>query len=251
MKLSLVFSRMNRSTINQFYRMVAYMAKSKNKKNLLSPKTKIYLIILLIPIALTIYIFAFFSWQQIRGWPFTEKSVYQQIQEQFDLEIPIEYIPVYVAAEQKYGVPWTLLAAHHRVETRFSTMKTLISPVGAEGHLQFMPCTFVGWQHPSCKDLGQGDIPDDDKTNPSIIKKYGGYGVDANGDGIADPFDIEDAVFSAAKFLSNAGVKDGELKKAIFQYNHSDAYVEDILYYYKLYRDYGNQLKEIALNETK
>lgn len=227
------------------------MAKSKNKKNLLSSKTKIYLIILLIPIALTIYIFAFFSWQQIRGWPFTEKSVYQQIQEQFDLEIPIEYIPVYVAAEQKYDVPWTLLAAHHRVETRFSTMKTLISPVGAEGHLQFMPCTFVGWQHPSCKDLGQGDIPDDDKTNPSIIKKYGGYGVDANGDGIADPFDIEDAVFSAAKFLSNAGVKDGELKKAIFQYNHSDAYVEDILSYYKLYRDYGDQLKEIALNETK
>ena len=251
MKLSIVFSRMNRSTINQFYRMVAYMAKSKNKKNLLSSKTKIYLIILLIPIALTIYIFAFFSWQQIRGWPFTEKSVYQQIQEQFDLEIPIEYIPVYVAAEQKYDVPWTLLAAHHRVETRFSTMKTLISPVGAEGHLQFMPCTFVGWQHPSCKDLGQGDIPDDDKTNPSIIKKYGGYGVDANGDGIADPFDIEDAVFSAAKFLSNAGVKDGELKKAIFQYNHSDAYVEDILSYYKLYRDYGDQLKEIALNETK
>lgn len=231
------------------------MAKSKKKQPLLSPKVKIYLIVLLIPISLTIYIFAFFSWQQIRGLPFierfTEKSVYQQIQDQFDLEIPIEYIPVYVAAEEKYNVPWTLLAAHHRVETRFSTMRTLISPVGAEGHMQFMPCTFVGWKHPSCKDLGLGEIPEKDKTNPAVIKKYGGYGVDANGDGIADPFDIEDAIFSAAKFLSIAGVRNGELKKAVFQYNHSDAYVEDVLYYYKQYRDYGEQLKQIAMGDTK
>lgn len=107
---------------------------------------------------------------------FTEKSVYQQIQDQFDLEIPIEYIPVYVAAEQKYNVPWTLLAAHHRVETRFSTMRTLISPVGAEGHMQFMPCTFVGWKHPSCKDLGLGEIPEKDKTNPAVIKNMVGMG---------------------------------------------------------------------------
>lgn len=229
------------------------MAQNKNKKPILSPKVKLFLIVLLIPVALTTYIFAFFSWQQIRTLPFieqfTEKSVYQQIQGQFDLEIPIEYIPVYVAAEEKYGVPWTLLAAHHRVETRFSTMKKLVSPVGAEGHMQFMPCTFVGWKHPSCKDLGKGVIPEKEKTNPAIIKKYGGYGVDANGDGVANPYDIEDAVFSAAKFLSTAGVKDGELKKAIYQYNHSDKYVKDILHYYKQYRDYGDQLKVIALEK--
>lgn len=229
------------------------MAKNKKKKPIISPNVKLFLIVLLIPIALTVYIFAYFSWQQIRELPFmeqfAEKSVYQQIQEQFDLAIPIEYIPIYVAAEEKYGVPWTLLAAHHRVETRFSTMKTLVSPVGAEGHLQFMPCTFVGWQHPSCKGLGQGDIPDKDKTNPAIIKKYGGYGVDANGDGVADPFNMEDAVFSAAKFLSIAGVKDGQFKKAIYQYNHSDEYVQDILHYYNQYKDYGDQLKLIALND--
>ena len=38
------------------------------------------------------------------------------------------------------------------------------------------------------------EIPEHDKTNPAVIKKYGGYGVDANGDGIADPFDIEDDI---------------------------------------------------------
>jgi hypothetical protein len=230
------------------------MTKKKTKKPLISPSVKLFLIVLLIPVSITLYIFAYFGWQQIRESSlfsgFMERSVYEQIQDNFDLAIPIDFIPVYVAAEEKYGVPWTLLAAHHRIETRFSTMATLISPVGAEGHLQFMPCTFVGWKHPSCKGLGQGEIPEKDKTNPAVIKKYGGYGIDGNGDGIADPFDLEDAVFSAANFLSIAGVAKGELKKAIFQYNHSEEYVQDVLYYYKMYRDYDAQLKQIALKNS-
>lgn len=156
-------------------RLVAHMA-TKKKKPMISPNTKLFLILLLIPITLTIYIFAYFSWKEFR-FPFSdffaEKSVYQQIQEQFDMEIPIEYIPVYVEAEQKYGVPWTLLAAHHRVETRFSSMKSLVSPVGAEGHMQFMPCTFVGWKHPSCKGLGQGEISEKE-NEPSSHSKIRG-----------------------------------------------------------------------------
>lgn len=228
------------------------MAKQQ-KKPLVSPATKLFFIVLLIPVAITVYAFVYMNWQQLRALPFfdefAEKSVYEQIQTNFDLAIPVEYIPIYVAAEEKYDVPWTLLAAHHRIETRFSTTSTLISPVGAEGHMQFMPCTFVGWKHPSCKDLGKGKIAEKDKTNPAIIKKYGGYGVDANGDGVADPFDIEDAVFSAANFLSIAGVQKGQLKKAIYQYNHSDKYVADVLYYYKQYRDYGDQLKQVALKD--
>lgn len=229
------------------------MTAKKKKKPFLSPKVKLFLIVLLIPIALTMYVFIYLSWDQLRAFTldgqFQEKSVYQQIQVQFDLSIPIEYIPVYVAAEEKYGVPWTLLAAHHRVETRFSSLKKLESPVGAEGHLQFMPCTFVGWKHPSCKGLGKGEIPEKEKTNPAVIKKYGGYGIDANGDGIADPYDIEDAVYSAAHFLAIAGVQKGQFKKAIYQYNHSDTYVNDILKYYNQYKDYGDQLKQLALKD--
>ncbi|NMH70059.1 lytic transglycosylase domain-containing protein [Bacillus sp. RO3] len=146
-------------------------------------------------------------------------------------EVPSKYIPIYKAAQEEYGVPWYLLAAHHRVETKFSTMKTLVSPVGAEGHMQFMPCTFVGWSHPSCTGLGKGNIPEHQKTDPATIEKYGGYGVDANGDGIADPFQIEDAVFSAANYLARNGAADGKIEQAVFAYNHSDEYVEDVLYY--------------------
>ncbi|OES45862.1 lytic transglycosylase domain-containing protein [Domibacillus iocasae] len=145
--------------------------------------------------------------------------------------IPEEYIPIYKAAASEYGIQWELLAAHHRVETKFSTMDPMISPVGAEGPMQFMPCTFVGWEHPTCSGLGEGDIPEAEKTDPNVIATYGGYGVDANGDGKADPFNLEDAVYSAAHYLSENGAADGDVERAIFAYNKSDQYVTDILYY--------------------
>jgi membrane-bound lytic murein transglycosylase B len=150
--------------------------------------------------------------------------------------VPAEYIPIYKAAAKKYDIPWYLLAAHHRVETRFSKMTTMTSPVGAEGPMQFMPCTFVGWKYPSCEGLGKGSIPKADLEDPSVIKKYGGYGVDANGDGKADPWNLEDAVFSAAKFLSKNGASKGNLTQAVYTYNHSERYVKDVLYYADLYK---------------
>ena len=227
----------------------------KSKKPLISPSVKLFLIILLIPVAITVYFFAFLAWKELQQMPIFEQAIdkaeLEQIQSNFDMQIPVKFIPIYMDAGNKYNVPWTLLAAHHRIETRFSTMNKLVSPVGAEGHLQFMPCTFVGWKHPSCNGLGQGEISQADKTNPAIIKKYGGYGIDANGDGKADPFDIEDAIYSAANFLSKEGVAKGQLKKAIFQYNHSDKYVEDVLYYYKLYREYSSDLERIAHQDLK
>lgn len=152
-----------------------------------------------------------------------------EISEIGENEIPEQFIPYYKDAEQKYGVPWNLIAAQHRVETRFSTINPMISPVGAEGHLQFMPCTWVGWKHPSCGGLGKGNIPTSQKTNPAVIAKYGGYGVDANGDGKADPWDIEDAIHSAANYLAANGAAEGRFRDAVFAYNHADWYVEEVL----------------------
>jgi peptidoglycan LD-endopeptidase LytH len=170
---------------------------------------------------------------------------YQELSEEARDEIPPEYIPIYKDASREYGVPWNLLAAHHRVETKFSTMKTMVSAVGAEGPFQFMPCTFVGWSHPTCEGLGKGDIPKEELTDPEVIAKYGGYGVDANGDGRADPWDIEDAVFSAANYLANNGAADGDLEKAVFAYNHSEQYVEDVLFFAERYKQ-ENTKKQAA-----
>ncbi|EIM05184.1 hypothetical protein A1A1_17405 [Planococcus antarcticus DSM 14505] len=157
-----------------------------------------------------------------------------------ELEVPEENIPLYKEVGEVYSIPWTLLAAHHRIETRFSTMDPLLSPVGAEGHLQFMPCTFVGWSHPTCSGKGQGEISEEDKTNLDVIAYYGGYGVDGNGDGIADPYNLTDSLYSAANYLSQNGAAEGDLESAIFQYNHSEEYVADVLHYYNLYEEEYN-----------
>lgn len=91
-----------------------------------------------------------------------------------EAQIPSQYIPIYKAMTEKYDVPWNILGAEHRVETRFSTMDPMISPVGAVGHLQFMPCTWIGWSYPGCSGLGQGNIPNSDLINPAIIKNMEG-----------------------------------------------------------------------------
>ena len=223
--------------------------KKKKQKVLLPPIVKVFLILILIPATIGMYVLVYVAWQELQELPFfqelTQQSEMDQIQANFDIAIPVEYIPIYMEAGEKYNVPWTLLAAHHRIETRFSTMRKLVSPVGAEGHLQFMPCTFVGWKHPSCSGLGEGDISEKEKTDPDVIAKYGGYGVDANGDGVADPFDIEDAIYSAANFLSIAGASKGNIEKAVYQYNHSEEYVEDVLHYYKLYSAYKDKMEMV------
>lgn len=215
----------------------------KPKKNH-SIKTKLWMIVLLLPVTVTIYILGIIGWHELQKIP---ESI-NFLKQDSTIDVPKEYITIYQDAEEVYGVPWTLLAAHHRIETKFSTMEPLLSPVGAEGHMQFMPCTFVGWSHPSCGGLGQGDIPEEDKVNPAIIKEYGGYGVDANEDGKADPFDLEDAIFSAANYLAASGAADGEIEKAIFNYNHSDQYVEDVLHFYNLYE---SQLEGIQAASNK
>ncbi|MHA6261114.1 lytic transglycosylase domain-containing protein [Sporosarcina sp. CAU 1771] len=208
---------------------------NRNRKKGLSLKTKALLIVLLIPVTVVVFTLSTIAWVSWKNPDLIRKSANTLLDFQNQhsgTKIPEEYIPIYIEAADAYGIPWTLLAAHHRIETRFSTMDPLLSPVGAEGHMQFMPCTFVGWKYPGCGGLGQGDIPENDKTNPEIIEQYGGYGVDANNDGVADPYDIEDAMHSAAKYLSKSGAADGDLEKAIFNYNRSEKYVNDVLRFF-------------------
>jgi hypothetical protein len=54
------------------------------------------------------------------------------------------------------------------------------------------------------------------------------YGVDANGDGVRDPYNPFDAIFAAARYLRAAGA-DRDIREAIFAYNHADWYVESVL----------------------
>ncbi|WP_193065424.1 peptidoglycan DD-metalloendopeptidase family protein [Oceanobacillus oncorhynchi] len=175
-----------------------------------------------------------------------------------DNEVPEQYIPLYKEAANEYELDWELLAAVHRVETVFSTLDPMISHVGAEGHAQFMPCSWTGWAHPTCDGLGKGNMSDSEKKDVDLIEKYGGYGVDANGDGIADMWDIEDAIFSMANLLSSHYKDKGTIEGAILGYNHSAEYVNDVTGFMNNYKKnlvtvnhMGNQGNNISLISNK
>jgi murein DD-endopeptidase MepM/ murein hydrolase activator NlpD len=60
------------------------------------------------------------------------------------------------------------------------------------------------------------------------------WGMDADGDGVADPWNPEDAIFSAARYLAAAGGAT-DLPRAIFAYNHAQWYVDEVLAGARLY----------------
>ncbi len=114
-----------------------------------------------------------------------------------DFRIPPFLLPIYQAAGIQYSVPWQVLAAINEIETDYGRNLS-VSSAGALGWMQFMP---PSWE---------------------------AYGVDANGDGLKDPYNPVDAIFAAARYLKAAGAET-DLPRAIFAYNHADWYVESVL----------------------
>ncbi len=113
---------------------------------------------------------------------------------------PTKFQGLYLDAARRYGLGSrgpAILAAIHYVESDFGRNMGP-SSAGAVGQMQFLPST---WRR---------------------------YGIDANGDGRADPYSAADAIFSAARYLQANGAP-GDWYGAIFAYNHADWYVEDVL----------------------
>lgn len=127
-------------------------------------------------------------------------SVPNLVLQQF--QIPPFLLPIYQAAGIQYGIRWEILAAINEIETNYGRNLN-VSSAGALGWMQFMPATW--------------DM----------------YGVDANDDGVKDPYNPVDAIFAAAKYLKAAGGHD-DLQKAIFAYNHAQWYVDQVMLRAKL-----------------
>jgi murein DD-endopeptidase MepM/ murein hydrolase activator NlpD len=82
------------------------------------------------------------------------------------------------------------------------------SSAGAIGWMQFMPDTWLRW------------------------------GVDANGDGVADPWNATDAVYAAARYLAASGGQ-SDIARAVFSYNHASWYVDEVMQLAHVYGDGG------------
>jgi hypothetical protein len=123
--------------------------------------------------------------------------------------IPSNYLELYQAAGQQLGVPWTLLAGIGSIETDHGRS----TAAGVQSGVNFAGCCAGPMQF-------------------SIVGAAGGtwgaYGVDGNHDGRKDVYDPRDAIPAAANYLKASGAP-GDLHRAIFAYNHSEAYVQQVL----------------------
>ncbi|HEY6474790.1 MAG TPA: bifunctional lytic transglycosylase/C40 family peptidase, partial [Acidimicrobiales bacterium] len=105
------------------------------------------------------------------------------------------------------GLPWTVLAAIGTVESDngqsdLPGVHSGTNTAGAEGPMQFEPATFEEYGLP---------VPPNGVTPPS-------------------PYDPTDAVYAAARLLCANGASGGaNVSGAIYAYNHSTSYVQQVL----------------------
>jgi Transglycosylase SLT domain/Peptidase family M23 len=114
-----------------------------------------------------------------------------------NFRVPPFLLPIYHAAGIEYGIRWEILAAINEIETDYGRNLN-VSSAGALGWMQFIPSS---WRK---------------------------YGVDANEDGVKDPYNPVDAIFAAARYLKAAGYQQ-DVRGAIFAYNHADWYVDSVM----------------------
>ncbi|MDE3130984.1 MAG: lytic transglycosylase domain-containing protein, partial [Acidobacteriota bacterium] len=126
-------------------------------------------------------------------------------------DIPPDYLLLYQQAGVAFDVPWQVLAGIGKVECDHGRnpdpacwQEGATNAAGAGGPMQFLASTWAE------------------------------YGLDGNNDGRIDRWDPADAIVSAANFLKHNGAPDN-IPAAVFAYNHSQAYVQQVLAWAGLY----------------
>jgi hypothetical protein len=123
---------------------------------------------------------------------------------------PADLLPIYQGAAAQYGLGpdgWAYLAAINRVETDFG-QNLSVSSAGAIGWMQFEPGTWAK------------------------------YGVSVSGTGPPDPYNPNDAIYSAANLLHASGAP-ANWSQAIYAYNHASWYVSEVEGYASQYAGPG------------
>lgn len=133
--------------------------------------------------------------------------------------IPSDYLELYRQAGAAYKIPWTVLAAIGAIESDHGRS----SAPGVRSGVNAFGCCAGPMQF----NLTNGP--------PSTWQTFR---VDGDHDDDMSPYDPADAIHSAGRYLRVllAGAR-GEIARAVYGYNHSQAYVTDVLARARQYAD--------------
>ena len=120
-------------------------------------------------------------------------------------DVPHDLLRVYREAAGSCGMEWPVLAAVGKIESNHGRsnsagVRSGTNGAGAMGPMQFLAGTWAA------------------------------YGVDADHDGAIDVYDPVDAIWGAARYLCANGASDpARVRSALWRYNRSNSYVEQVL----------------------
>jgi Transglycosylase SLT domain len=121
--------------------------------------------------------------------------------------VPANYVPWLTRAAQRYHLGprgFSIVAAVHYVESDFGRSKL---PGVAPDTKNYMAA------------MGPGQF---------LEESWPPFGVDADGDGVKDPYSIPDSIFATANLLHTSGAPQN-WHDALFAYNHAEWYVQEVL----------------------
>lgn len=159
-------------------------------------------------------------------------------------DIPAELLSLYVsAADTCPGLSWSVIAAVAKVETdhgRFAGAQLQLNG-DVQPPIIGLPLNGASGTR-AIRDTDGGRLDGDSVWDRAvgplqfIPGTWATYGVDANGDGVADPHNFNDAVHAAARYLcANGGGVAETLRTAVLAYNHADWYADEVLSFAERY----------------
>ncbi|HET7445393.1 MAG TPA: lytic transglycosylase domain-containing protein [Solirubrobacterales bacterium] len=122
-------------------------------------------------------------------------------------EVPANYVPWLIKAAQRYHLGprgFSIVAAVHYVESDFGRSPL---PGVAPGSKNYMGA------------MGPGQF---------LEESWPPFGVDADGNGVKNPYGIPDSIFATANLLHASGAPQN-WHDALFAYNHAEWYVDEVL----------------------
>ncbi|WP_371604918.1 NlpC/P60 family protein (plasmid) [Streptomyces sp. NBC_01220] len=150
------------------------------------------------------------------------------------------------------GMRWQILAGIARIESNHASGHDVAANGDITPHIlgPVLNGSGVGGNTTSFSDTDSGRWDGDSVYERAVgpfqflPATFRGSGRDANGDGRIDPHNADDAALGAAVYLCGSGRNLGDeaqLRKAVYAYNHSDAYVADVLGWIDRYDAAGSQ----------